>query len=57
MRPSYGARNKSERLSGLAVAVAAHVAIVAVLLQFDATRSAIKAAIPITVRLLAPPGA
>ena len=47
-RPRYSA------FAGLSVVVLVHVGVLAALLQFDATRSALNAAVPIVVRLVAP---
>jgi protein TonB len=42
-------------LTGAVVAIALHVAVIAALMQLDPVRSAIPAAMPITVSLLSPP--
>jgi periplasmic protein TonB len=48
------ARPKYSSAAGATIVVLLHVAIVAALLQFDATRSALTAAVPIVVRLITP---
>src|SRR5690349_3925817 len=48
------AASRSGRFAGLGVVLALHVGVLALLLQFDATRAALKAAAPIVVRLITP---
>jgi len=48
-------RSRSGALAGAGFALALHAGVIAVLLQLDVTRSAMKSAAPIVVRLIAPP--
>jgi len=52
---SHTASSRSTRITGLAAVVALHLAVVFLLLQLEPVRSAVTAALPITVSLLSPP--
>jgi periplasmic protein TonB len=51
----YAASGRSTRIVGLSMAVALHLVVVFLLLQLESVRSAITAAVPITVNLISPP--
>jgi protein TonB len=51
----YAASGRSTRIAGLAAVIGLHLVVVFLLLQLEPVRSALTAAVPITVSLISPP--